>query len=165
MIAVPLDVDGVTARYDPSENSWRIGGAGDDHVLREWTWGERHRLIAACTRDGRLDPRALIAGLVALLLTPEPVEELRDLYAYVSLRLLGVPDDHRPMALVDAEWLLAERFGWRPEDFDAEPAGAIDRLLHRLTGAAKQLSEQGQGQEQGWTTIRLDDTPAEGASG
>lgn len=166
MISVPLDIHGLEARYDPGASRWTIDGGQDRHVLREWGWGERHRLIAACISAGQLDADSFVDGLLDLLVSPAPPAGLRPLYAFACLRLLGVKEDRRQMALAEAEHLFAERFGWRPADLDTQPASALDRLLQQLadTGPPSAARRYRTPDGPGWTSIVIADDPAGGSA-
>lgn len=157
MIGVQLDVEGVTASFDPADGGWRIMLDESEFQLREWTWGERHRLISASTQRGRLDRSAFLDGLVALLVTPAPPHELTALFACCALKLMGVPEGAQPVPLAEAERWLAERFGWRPGDLDGERSGDIDRLLSQLAVEGQSVIPH-RAPGPGWKTIRFDDS-------
>jgi hypothetical protein len=155
MIPVPLEIDEIAASCDPRDGGFEITAWGDVYRMREWTWGERMRLVELCTRGGALDATAFVKGLVAMLFEPAPPVDLQPLFGHVALSLMGVRPGQRPVPLRRAELRLAQAFGWTPGAIDAEGAPALDRLLGELDGVRAPRQEAGP--SPGWTRIQVDD--------
>lgn len=155
LVPVALGIDGIAASRLLDRDAWIVRTAGSRrapaYTLRAWQWGERRRLVAACARGRRLDQAAFVAGLNALLYEPTPPPALGPLFALVALRLLGVQDGPEPTPLAQAEAQLAQRFGWLPGHLQAEPAAALDALLHSPGPA------QAEAPAPGWKRIVLDE--------
>ena len=151
---VGLDIEGMSAAFDPASGGWTLGLAGQDYRLRPWRWGERHRMVAAATRVGAFDREAFLEGLVGAVFDPEPPEDLRPLFAYAALELMGVEEGTAPpMPLAEAERRLALQYGWTPGALEEEPAEALDRLVADLGDLP---SAAGAPSGDGWTSIRFD---------
>lgn len=131
-VRIAVDVEGLDVAFDPGEGAWTLSGWGAVSRLREWTWGERRRLVEACTTAAGLDSPRFLDGLLRLLVDPPPPPSLRALYGYVCLGLLGAGDDADLQPLVERELLLARACGWSPHALDSDPAGGLDRLVRAL---------------------------------
>lgn len=153
MIPVLSPVAGVAVSLDPGDGTWRVV-AEAARTLRAWRWGERRRLVAACSRGGRFDGGAFAAAVAATLYDPPPPPELVPLHAFLALDLLGLGHGPAPPPLGAAEARLAGRFGWLPSAIAQEPAPALDSLLASLEPEAA-------GPAPGWNSIRV----AEAADG
>lgn len=152
MIPVPTPVANVSVSLDPGSGMWRVE-AEAPRCLRAWRWGERRRLVAACSRGGRFDGSAFAAAVAATLYDPPPPPELAPLHALIALDLLGVGHGAAPSALGAAEARLAARFGWLPSAIAEEPAPALDSLLANFDpGVATSPGH-------GWNSIRLVEAP------
>ncbi len=128
-----LGVDGMSAWRDPVDAHFTIVGFGQEVTLREWTWGERRRLLAERTSTGRLDPAAFITDLLDLVCRPALPQPLQPIFAHAALLLLGVrPGQASQPTLLESELLMAEAFGWTPLAIDREPAGRLDALVAEL---------------------------------
>jgi len=150
-----VDQDLTTGRFD-------VEGFGHRATLRPWTWGERRRLLAACTRQGALDPDELIEILCRLVYEPMPPAALAPLFACAALDRFGARPGRAAAPLEDAELLLARELGWGPRELDEQPAPDVDRLVDRLrseraTAAEHEAGATGPGQDHEWTVIRIDD--------
>lgn len=154
MVPVPVDVDGMAVRRDLRDGTWRLDAWGHAHALREWTWGERARLVDGCVGSRGFDRHRFMDGLLDLLLDPEPPEGLAALYAYVALGLLGVRAGHRVEPLVRSQVRIARAFGWGPAELDRQPASQVDRMLEALSAP--------QPASGGWNSIVVVDEPGEG---
>lgn len=128
-VEIAQGVDGVRVLRDLRSGTWTLLGDGVDYRLRPWTWGERRRLLSACTHRGKLDTLQFLKSFVEFVYTPVPPDESRRLYAYIALRLLGVSPQSPRRRIIQAEALLAQRFGWTPAHLESEPAAELDRLL------------------------------------
>lgn len=146
--------------YDVRAGRWHCTGWGGAWALREWTWGERRRLVETCCRDDGFDDDLFTAAVPGLLYEPEPPAELAPLFTVAALDLLDL-DEAPDVALDEAERMLAERFGWRPTEMDGEPARAIDRLLRELLPGSSTVSQR----DDGWTTILVVEDEPDGAKG
>lgn len=151
MIPVPVDVRGLAVRRDVRGGTWQLSGWGHDHVLREWTWGERQRLVDGCVGSSGLDTHAFVHALLGLLLRPAAPSGLEPLYACVALGLLGVEAGRRVEPLVDAQVRVARAFGWGPAELDAQPAAEVDRML-RAAVAPRSATPPATGAV-GWNSI------------
>lgn len=147
MVPVPSPVAHVAIGLDPASGTWLVD-AEMPRRLRAWRWGERRRLVAACSRGGRFDGTAFAAAVTATLYDPPPPPELVSLHALIALDLLGLGRGGAPSPLGAAEALLAARFGWMPSAIAEEPAPALDGLLASLDPGAP--SAPG-----GWNSIRV----------
>ncbi len=127
--------------------------ADAERTLRPWRWGERRRLVMACSRGGRFDGAAFAAAVAATLYDPPPPEALVPLHALVALDLLGLGHGAAPEPLGGAEARLAARFGWLPSVIAEETAPAMDSLL------ASMESGERAGPADGWSSIRVVDVP------
>jgi hypothetical protein len=147
MIPVPSPVEGVAIEHDASSNRWRLRAGEAYATLRPWTWGERRRLLTACTITGTLDRSTFIRGLFDLLLdVPVPHVEPTSL-AVVCLYLLGVSENDQVLPLTRAEFLAATTLGWTPQQIDTQPADDIDRLIAQIQPKAEDAAHDG------WTRI------------
>jgi hypothetical protein len=149
-VELALDLDGVQAWRELRSGELRVRALGVECRVREWTWGERRRLVEAALDGGRLDRERFVDGLVELVMEPVPPAELRSLFAHVALRLLGVRGGARPPSLVESERRLARELGWTPQMIDAQAAAAIDRLVGEVEPAEAEAPP-------GWTRIVVDD--------
>jgi len=152
LIPHPSPVPGVTVSLDPVSGTWHVV-ADAVRTLRAWRWGERRRLVGACSRGRRFDGAAFAAGVAALLYDPPPPPELAALHALVALDLMGLGHGAAPMPLGIAEARLADRFGWLPSAIAEEPAPSLDSLLASLDPAERA------GPGDGWSSIRVVDAP------
>lgn len=152
MIPVPSPAPTVTVSLDPGSGTWWVEAEAPRH-LRAWRWGERRRLVAACSRGGRFDGAAFAAAVAATLYDPPPPPELAPLHAMIALDLLGLGRGTAPSPLGAAEARLASRFGWLPSAIAEEPAPALDSLLANLDPGAATSPLQG------WNSIRLVEGP------
>jgi hypothetical protein len=164
MIPVPLEIDEIAASCDPRDGGFEITAWGDVYRMREWTWGERLRLVELCSRGGALDAPAFVNGLVTMLFEPVPPSDLQPLFGHVALSLMGVRSGQQPMPLRRAELRLAQAFGWTPGAIGAEPASGLDRLLCELDlgprdreKAVHGAPRQERGPVAGWKRIQVDD--------
>jgi hypothetical protein len=154
MVTIPLPVDGLSAWRDVATGEFELACAGARVRLREWTWGERRRLVEACARDGRLDRSAFLDGLLELLCDPPPPVEMRTVFGFAALALLGVgggPVSTVPLPTTEAA--LARELGWTPSLLDGQAASAVDRVVAALGGAAPVRAPV----DDGWTRIVVDD--------
>lgn len=148
MIPHPSPAAGVSVSLDPASGTWRVV-AEAERTLRAWRWGERRRLVAACSRGGRFDGTAFAAAVVATLYDPPPPPELVPLHALLAFDLLGLGHGAAPEPLGAAEARLAARFGWLPSAIAEEPALALDSLLASLDTGRPTTSSSG------WNRIRM----------
>lgn len=123
--------------------------AGAKLRLREWSWGERARLIAACTVEGQFDRARFVDAFVELLFAPSPPDEERELLACVALELLGVSEEGSRTPLAARELAFAQRLGWSPAQLDAQGAPGLDRIWAQL---ARTPPTQ---RADGWNTIEV----------
>jgi hypothetical protein len=155
-VPVALGIAGIQAARLLHRDAWVVALEGRSparaHTLRAWQWGERRRLVAACARGRRLDQAAFVHGLNSLLYEPAPPPALAPLFALVALRLLGTEDGPEPSPLGQAEAQLAQRFGWLPGSLQAQPAAALDALLHSAGPARADDAPA-----PGWQRIVLDE--------
>ncbi|MBR0672016.1 hypothetical protein [Neoroseomonas soli] len=152
MIPVPSPVAHVSIGLDPGTGTWRVE-ADVPRTLRTWRWGERRRLVAACSRGGRLDGNAFAAAVATTLYDPPPPPDLIALHALVALDLLGLGHGAAPSPLGAAEARLAARFGWLPSAIAEEPAPALDSLLANLDPDSPSAPGDG------WSSIRVVEGP------
>lgn len=141
---------GVAVSLDPVAGTWRVTSDAA-RTLRPWQWGERRRMVAACSRGGRFDGPAFVTAVATSLYDPAPPPALVPLHALVALDLLGLGHGPAPQPLGQAEALFAARFGWLPSAIAGEPAPALDSLLSSLE------REPVAGPGDGWNTIRVVD--------
>ena len=128
MLAIPIDVDGLSVSRDVQSGDWVLDGWGRTCRLREWTWAERRHLVDGCRAGGEFDATRFLRAMLALLVDPAPPEDLSELYGYVCLELLQV--DAAPLqSLTASEVRLAREFGWGPRELAEQPAMQVDRLL------------------------------------
>ena len=151
MIPLPSPAVGVSVCLDPGRGTWRVASDAV-RTLRPWEWGERRRMVAACSRAGRFDGAAFAAAVAGSLYEPPPPAGLVPLHALVALDLLGVGHGAVPQPLGRAEAVLAARFGWLPSAIAGEPAPALDSLLASLEPEAEVA-----GPADGWNSIRVVD--------
>lgn len=150
---------GVTVSLDPARGTWRVASDAV-RTLRPWQWGERRRMVAACSRGGRFDGAAFAAAVAGSLFEPPPPPALVPLHALVALDLLGVGHGAAPQPLGRAEALLAARFGWLPSAIAGEPAPALDSLLASLEPGSEMAAPEradSAGPGGGWNSIRVVD--------
>lgn len=149
---MPTVLDHVDAERDLATGTWRVRVGATQHDVREWTWGERRRLVSACVRPGpvgpELDAEAFLDGLVELLVAPPPQPSQRDLLAAVTLRLCGVVPDAPAGSLLEAEARLARGWGWGPAELDHQPAPRIDEHLGAWSGPSAATADRS-----GWTGV------------
>jgi hypothetical protein len=171
-----LDLPGVVVDADVATGGWQVAlpaqaaagrpaggpaagpaaGSASQYRIREWTWGERRRLVAASMRaDGRLDRARFLRRLVELLADPVPEAGEDALLASVALRLLGVGSSSWVGSLPSAEAVLARTWGWGPAELDQQPAPWVDGHLRALGGQPTAAASQA-----GWTTIIVVADPA-----
>ncbi len=135
-----LDCDGVAVRHDPTSATWELTAAGAAFTIREWTWGERRRVIAAAVLgegDGAiLDGAAFAAAFTDLVADPAPGAELRPVVAAAALRLLGARPDAPVRPLLESEAALAGAWRCGPAELDGQPAPRLDEHAARLQPAA-----------------------------
>lgn len=152
---MPTVLDHVDAERDLATGTWRVRAGAAQHDVREWTWGERRRLVSACVRPGpagpELDSEAFLDGLVELLVAPPPQPAQRDLLAAVTLRLCGVVPGASARSLLQAEARLAREWGWGPAELDHQPAPRIDEHLRAWSGSA--AGPAGTADGSGWTGV------------
>src|SRR5690606_10513918 len=71
---MPTALDLVDVTPDLGRGTWRVAIGDRAYTVREWTWGERRRLLAACVRDddgaAALDGASFAQGVVQLLVAP-----------------------------------------------------------------------------------------------
>lgn len=157
-----LDRPDVTAGLDAGTGRWHATVGAGRYTVREWTWGERWRLVDGCTRGGGFDRGAFVDHLLGLLVTPVPAGGDRALVAAVTLRLLGVEPGARPASLLAAEAALIRAWGVGPAELDAQPARRLDQHLAALTTspatspAAAPVSP-GWDEAAGWNAIVVSD--------
>jgi hypothetical protein len=151
MIPLSSPAAGVAVSLDPGAGTWRVT-AEAPRTLRPWRWGERRRLVAACSRGGRFDGAGFAAAVAATLYDPPPPPELVPLHALLALGLLGLGQGAAPLPLGAAEARLAVRFGWLPGVIAEEPAMALDSLLASLEPEAVAPAP-------GWNSIRVVEAP------
>lgn len=152
MIPLPSPVAHVAIGLDPGSGTWQVD-ADAPRLLRAWRWGERRRLVAACSRGGRFDGAAFAAAVAATLYDPPPPPELVPLHALIALDLLGLGHGAAPSPLGAEEARLAARFGWLPSAIAEEPAPALDSLLAGMDADAPS------GASNGWNSIRVVEAP------
>lgn len=158
MVACVLDRPDVVVVLDPATGRWRVTVGAFAGTVREWSWGERWRLVDGCVRGAPIsatfDRAAFVDGLVDLLVEPTPGYDDRPLVAAVTLRLLGVDPDDRPVPLLAAEAVLVEAWRLGPAELDGQPARRLDQHL-----AARPRPEPAVAQEvtAGWNTIVVTD--------
>lgn len=154
---MPTALDLVDVTPDLGRGTWRVAIGDRAYTVREWTWGERRRLLAACVRDddgaAALDGASFAQGVVQLLVAPPPPSDARDLLAAVALRLCGVVPGARPAPLLESEVRLARERGWGPAELDHQPAPRIDEQLRAPAGS-------GAGAADGWSGVIVIDDDA-----
>ncbi len=154
-----LELDGVHARRDLRTGELEIDVLGVSCRAREWTWGERRRLLESASFSGRLDRALLLEGLGELCFDPAPPRSLLPVFAYVLLAAQGVRRGDRPAPLERSELELVRTLGWTPSTIDGQRAGAVDRLVAALAPPAQAAPEGGTG----WTRIVVGDEPVAAA--
>jgi hypothetical protein len=147
MISLPSPVEGITIERDLRSGAWHLRAGAASATLREWTWGERRRLLESATAEGTLDGALFIAGLLDLVLDAVLPDVDASTLAFTCLYLLGVPENARPAPLARAEFLAATTFGWAPQQMARQPASDIDRLLASIAPPTEV--------DDGWTHIIL----------
>lgn len=139
----------VRVESDPVTGVWTIRLGDRSYRVREWTWGERRRLVDSDVRDGTFLRGDFVNGLVKLLVSPAPEDEEVPVLAAAALRLLGVEPQARPVPLLAAEAAFASRWGWGPAQLDRQPASRMDRHLALMSADAVESS--------GWNRIEVVD--------
>lgn len=152
MIPVPSPVALIAIDLDPGTGTWRVNSDAP-RLLRAWRWGERRRLVDACSRGGRFDGAAFAAAVATSLYDPPPPHDLIPLHALIALELLGLGRGVAPSPLGAAEARLAARFGWMPSAIAEEPAPALDSMLANLDPPVASVPGDG------WNSIRLVEAP------
>jgi hypothetical protein len=144
----------VAVTADLRDGTWAVEIPSGRHRVREWTWGERRRLVDSAIRPGPvLDAEAFVEGLVALLVDPVPSAPDRDLLGAVTLRLLGVAPGQQPPSLLGAEAAFARAWGFGPAELDHQPAPRLDQQLALLPPLEPTVAPH-RGE---WTSIVVDD--------
>lgn len=146
----PSYCSGLEIERDLASGAFTISTAGGATLrLREWTWGERARLVAACSSDGVFDRARFVAAFAELVFVPPPPVEQRELLACVALELLGVSENAPRTSLAARELVFAQHLGWTPTQLDAQAAPALDRMAAQLAHA--QLAPR----DDAWNTIEV----------
>jgi hypothetical protein len=122
-----LDRPEVRVELDSATGAWTVGLGDRSYRVREWTWGERRRLVDGHVRDGGFLREAFVTALVDRLVSLLPDEVEVPVLAAATLRVLGVDPRARPILLFAAEALVATSWGWGPAQLDPQPASRIDR--------------------------------------
>ena len=141
MISISPPVESIEVRRDLERGPWIVTCGAERFEVREWTWGERARLLEACAHGGNFDRNLFVDGLLELVVTPAPGRELRPLLALVVLQLFGVRESSPRVGLTRMEDALMRRFGWMPSRFDGEQACALDRLAAEILGDASAAAQ------------------------
>jgi len=140
MISSVLDHDEIVVRRDVAVANWSVEVEADRFEVREWTWGERVRLIESCLEPNRFDRSGFTDRLVELLVEPTPSGDAVAVLAAIALRLQGVdPDAAPPATLLDSERRLIAEWGWTFDQLDKQSACRIDRHLQE-TPALRQAA-------------------------
>ncbi|MET0389344.1 MAG: hypothetical protein ABW321_25445 [Polyangiales bacterium] len=154
-ITPPDALAGLTIRQDLGSGRYALTGFGQRCILREWTWGERRRLLAACVSHGQLDRTRFVDALLGLLTEPTPTGPAREIYASGVLWLLGITPERALPQCTAAEVALAERFGWGPTALERESAVTLDRWLVQAALSVKPSAATRH--ESGWNQIAVHD--------
>lgn len=161
-IAPPSEVEGFTVDRDLSCGGYEVRGFGIDTRLREWTFGERRRLLRACVGSTGFDEGRFLEAFTQLVYSPAPPEGLRPLFAHLALSLFGV-DDGPCLSQEEADLCLARELGVLPSRSDGESAPELDRLIRSLSagsspsvGSAAQPGSASKSND-GWTRILVVD--------
>jgi hypothetical protein len=151
MIRVPMDIRGISVWRDMRANRWTIEDQQHTYTLQEWNWGLRHQLVRSAVVANHLDRELFIENVFAVLANPQPVNDRMRL-AYVFLRLLNVPEQKLPISLARAELLLAQAFGWRPDELKGQSISSLDEMVSTLEEHNRQHNAYQQTSD-GWTSI------------
>ncbi len=153
MIGSVLDCESLRVRHDPSSATWELTAGEAAFTIREWTWGERRRVISAAVvgegDDAILDREAFVEGFTGLVADPVPDAGLRPLVAAAALRLLGARPGVPVPSLLETEAALAGTWRWGPAELDGQPAPRLDEHAARLRTTS--------GGPPGWSSILVGD--------
>lgn len=146
------DLPEVAIDYHPGTHRWTVQADALATTLREWTWGERKRLLRASVTGGALDADQFARSFTTLLCAPPPAAELTPLATYIGLSLFA-REDGRPIAA--AERKAARALGLPPGALDGELVSDVEACLP--DAPAVDAPPVAPPSEAGWT--RLDFTP------
>ncbi len=145
-----LDHPAVGVVPSARDGTWSVVVPGGQYLIREWTWGERRRLVDLCADGaGGFDGERFAREMVALIVEPDPGAESRELVAAIALRLLGVAPGQRPLPLLEAEASFARAWGFGPRELDRQPALRLDQQLAHLPA----VEHSSNAVPAGWTSI------------
>ena len=137
MIRIPIDIRGIGVWRDLRANRWTIEDQQHTYTLQEWNWGLRHQLARTAIVAGQLDRELFIDSLFAVLVDPQPATD-RIRLAYTVLHLLNVPEQIPAVSLARAEMLLAQSYGWRPDDLREHSVASLDDMVQTLAQQDRQ---------------------------
>lgn len=147
------DLEELAIGYWPGEHVWHVHTDGLEMSLREWTWGERKRLLLAAQRNDGLDLDALCEGFVELLYQPAPPPTLAPLFTYVGLRLFRADGLAGGLTLAEAEQRLATELGLPPSRLDVERVSDLEHWVRTLSESGPAIPEPG------WTRLEFGEGP------
>ena len=137
MIRIPIDIRGIGVWRDLRANRWTIEDQQHTYTLQEWNWGLRHQLARTAIVAGQLDRELFLDSLFAVLVEPQPADDRMRL-AYTVLHLLNVPEQIPSVSLARAEFLLAQSYGWRPDDLREHSVASLDDMVQMLAQQDRQ---------------------------
>jgi len=150
MIRIPIDIRGIGVWRDLRANRWTIEDQQHTYTLQEWNWGLRHQLARSAVVAGQFDRELFIDNLFAVLVDSQPATD-RIRLAYTVLHLLNVPEQTHPVSLARAEMLLAQSYGWRPDDLREHSVASLDDMVQILAEQDRQRSAHQH--NDGWKSI------------
>jgi hypothetical protein len=146
-----MDIRGISVWRDLRAKRWTIEDKQHTYTLQEWNWGLRHQLVRTAIVTGQLDRELFIENVFSVLVDPQPVNDHIRL-AFTFLHLLNVPEQTPPVSLARAELLLAQAFGWRPDDLKEQNIASLDNMVRTLEEQHRQRYASQQHND-GWKSI------------